>query len=143
MNYQAICAAIELPLNNAFKGLTPVVKIFFDNLTIVPPDPQGEYVTVNITFGLVSESTLTENLDRARGTVIIRIFTPKNRGGKRARYLSGIASQVLSNLACTKKPATGTFVKVKQVSGPEFYPDLPEPHFMARIVASWDAVNLG
>lgn len=143
MNHQAICAAIEVPLNNAFKGLTPPVKIFFDNLTIVPPDPPTEYVTVSIAFGLTSESTLTNSLDRARGAVIVRIFTEKNRGGKRARYLSGVASDILNSLGSSQKAAFGVFLRVRDISGPAFYSNEVEPHFMARIAASWDATGCG
>jgi hypothetical protein len=143
MNYQAICAALEAPLNNAFIALTPPVKVFFDNLIVVPPDPPGEYVRVNITFGLTSESTLTNSLDRARGAIIVRIFTEKGRGGRRARQLAGVASQVFNTLGATKRPATGTFVRVRDVSGPSFYMDETEPHFMARLAASWDATACG
>jgi hypothetical protein len=143
MNYQAICAALEAPLNNAFIALTPPVKVFFDNLIVMPPDPPGEYVMVNITFGLTSESTLTNSLDRARGAIIVRIFTEKGRGGRRARQLAGVASQIFSILGATKRPATGTFVRVHDVSGPNFYMDEAQPHFMARLSATWDATSCG
>jgi len=143
MNYQAICAALESPLNNAFIALTPPVKVFFDNLIVMPPDPPGEYVMVNITFGLTSESTLANSLDRARGAIIVRIFTEKGRGGRRARQLAGVASQVFTDLGATQRPASGTFVRVKDVSGPNFYMDEAQPHFMARLAASWDATACG
>jgi hypothetical protein len=143
VNYQAICAALETPLNNAFIALTPPVRVFFDNLIVIPPDPPGEYVRVNITFGLTSESTLVNSLDRARGAIIVRIFTEKGRGGKRARQLAGVVSQVFDILGATKRPATGTFVRVRDVSGPNFYMDETGPHFMARLSATWDATSCG
>lgn len=143
MNYQAICAALETPLNNAFAALSPPVKIFFDNLIVTPPDPPGEYVMVNITFGLTSETALEQSLDRARGAIIIRIFVRKGNGARRARQLAETASCALRALGATKKPASGVFVRVHDFSGPAFYMDEEQPHFMARLTASWDATNLG
>lgn len=143
MNYQAICAALETPLNTAFGALTPPVKIFFDNLIAIPPDPPGEYAMVNITFGLTSESTLTKSLDRARGAIIVRIFTEKNRGGRRARQLSETVAQVFQALGDTKRSANGIFVRVHSVSGPTFYMSEEQPHFAVRLSASWDATACG
>lgn len=143
MNYQAICAALETPLNSAFASLSPPVKIFFDNLIITPPDPPGEYVMVNLTFGLTSETALGEVLDHARGAIIVRIFTRKGNGGRRARQLAETALSALKPLGSTKKPAAGVFVRVRNFSGPDFYMDEEQPHFMARLTASWDATKLG
>lgn len=142
MNYQAICAALEVPLNNAFALLSPPVKIFFDNLIVMPPDPPGEYVMVNITFGLTTETALEGSLDRARGAIIVRIYTRKGNGARRARQLAETASCVLKDLGSTKKPASGVFVRVHDISGPNFYMDNDQPQFMARLSASWNATNL-
>ena len=72
MNYQAIRASIENPLLTAFGALVPAVPVYFDNITAVPPNTNTEYVRVNITFGLTTDSTLTSSLDNARGAIIIR-----------------------------------------------------------------------
>lgn len=143
MDYQKICAAIEKPLNTAFRALTPPVKIYFDNVIGMPPDAPGEYVMVNITFGMTSEDTLDCLLDRARGAIIVRIFTEKNAGGKRARELSATVRNVLENLAKTKKGVSGVFLKTRDVEGPTFFLDNAQPHFMARVEASWQATDLG
>lgn len=143
MNYQAICAAIEVPLNSAFGALTPPVKIFFDNLIARPPDPPGEYVMVNITFGLTTESAIAKSYDFARGAIIVRVFTRKGNGALRARQLSEIATCALKELGETKKPASGVFLRVRNLGGPQFYMDEDQPHFLARITAAWDATNLG
>lgn len=143
MDHQKICAAIEKPFNDAFKALTPPVKIYFDNVTAMPPDPPGEYVRVNITFGLTSEDGLECLLDRARGAIIIRIFTQKNAGGLRARQLSTTARAVLENMAKTKKTASGVFLRTRDVDGPSFFSDNEHPHFMARLEATWQASDLG
>lgn len=143
MNYQAICAAIETPFNNAFRGLNPAVKIYFDNVIAVPPDAPGEYVMVNITFGLTTRTSLTSSLDSARGAIVVRIFTAKNAGGLRSRQLSGVAKCVLDSLANTKKTSSGIFLRARDVSGPAFSMDNAEPHFMARLGATWEASDLG
>jgi hypothetical protein len=143
MNHQKICAAIEKPFNTAFKGLTPPVKIYFDNVVAMPPDAPGEYVMVNITFGMTSEDTLDCLLDRARGAIIVRIFAKKNAGGKRARELATTARTVLKNLAKTKKGISGIFLRTRDVEGPTFFSDNAQPHFMARVEASWQASDLG
>jgi hypothetical protein len=143
MNHQKICAAIEKPFNTAFKALTPPVKIYFDNVVAMPPDAPGEYVMVNITFGMTSEDGLECLLDRARGAIIVRIFAPKNAGGLRARQLATTARTVLLNMAKTKKTVSGVFLRTRDISGPTFFSDNEQPHFMARIEASWQASDLG
>lgn len=143
MNYQAICAALETPLNNAFAALSPPVKIYFDNLVAMPPDPPGEYAMINITFGLTSESSFDEILDRARGAIIARIYTKKGNGGRRARLLAETISCTLKNFNLGRKSTAGIFVRVSDISGPTFFMDNEEPYFIARISASWSATDLG
>ena len=79
MRYQAIRAAVESPLQTAFGALSPAVPVFFDNITAAPT-ATTEYVTVFIEFGLTTEQTLESNLDRIRGTVVIRVYTEKGKG---------------------------------------------------------------
>lgn len=139
MNYQAICAAIETPLNTAFAGLTPPVKIYFDNIQVVPPDPPSEYVRVNITFGMTTESTIAQSMERARGAVVVRIYTRMNIGGLRARQLAAIVGDVFNTLGSTKKASTGLFLRVSDVSGPTRLTSDDSPHYGVRMEASWQA----
>lgn len=143
MNYQAICAAIEVPVNAAVSQIQPAIKIYFDNIIAIPPDATGEYVMVKIMFGLVTESTLSEMLNRARGSLIIRIFTQKNAGARRARKISEAIVSALCQLGESQKNASGVFLRVRDIAGPAFFMDQEQPHFMAQIEASWDATNLG
>jgi len=143
MDHQKICAAIEKPFNTAFKALTPPVKIYFDNVTAMPPDAPGEYVRINITFGMTSEDALGCLLDRARGAIIVRIFTPKNAGAARARQLATSARTVLEDLAKGPKGVSGIFLRTRDVEGPAFFADSTEPHFVARLEATWQASDLG
>lgn len=139
MNYQAICAAIETPLNTAFAALTPPVKIYFDNIQVVPPDPPSEYVRVNITFGITTESTLAQSMERARGAVVVRIYTRMNTGGLRARQLAAVVSNVFSALGSTKKTSTGLFLRVSDVTGPTRLTSDDSPNYGVRMEASWQA----
>lgn len=148
-NYQKIRAAIEAPLLTAFNSQVPPVPVYFDNITFVPPDPPGEYVRVNLTFGLMTEDVLVDSLDRARGALIVRCFAEKNKGPARVQELVEIAASVVRDLARSKKPASGVFVKTSDLRGPIFPMDRVEqiepgvaslvPHFQGRIDASWQA----
>lgn len=146
-DYQKIRAAIEGPLLTVFNSLVPPVPVYFDNVTFVPPDPPGEYVRVNMTFGMMTEESLAGSLDRARGALVIRCFAEKNKGPARVQELVSIAVSVLKQIGRSEKQAAGVFVKVCDISGPSFPMERIEqlepgqsslvPHFQARVEASW------
>lgn len=142
MDYQAICASIEVPIYKAFSDLTPIVPVYFDNIIATDNDPPNEFAVVNITFGPTTESTIESSLDRARGAIISRIYVRKNAGGLRARQLSGVMTDVFRDLARTKKPGSGVFVRTSDISGPTFSMAESTPHFIAKIVATWHATVL-
>jgi hypothetical protein len=142
MNFQSIAAALEVPINTALAGATPPVKIFFDNVVPVAPDAPKEYVKVNISFGSISESTLECTLQRARGAIVIRIYTMKDAGALRARQLSSLIQSVFNQINAVKKGATGISMRIQDIEGPLFYQGEKEPQFMARIEASWQASNI-
>lgn len=142
MNYQAIRAAVENPLLTAFNDLSPSVPVYFDNITAVPPNTTTEYVRVNITFGLTTETTLTQSLDNARGAIIIRVFTEKGRGPARNQTLLTTAVDVLETLNETSKTNSGVFFRVGEIEGPTFSADEMSPHFMGRIETGYKATVL-
>ncbi|WP_291812641.1 phage tail terminator-like protein [Limnobacter sp.] len=142
MNYQAIRAAVENPLLTAFNDLSPSVPVYFDNITAVPPNTTTEYVRVNITFGLTTETTLTQSLDNARGAIIIRVFTEKGRGPARNQTLLTTAVDVLETLNETAKTNSGVFFRVGEIEGPTFSADEMSPHFMGRIETGYKATVL-
>lgn len=147
--YQKIRAAIEGPILTAFNSLVPPVPVYFDNVNFVPPDPPGEYVRVNMTFGLMTEDVLVDSLDRARGALIVRCFAEKNKGPARAQELADVAASVIRQIGRSQKPASGVFARTSDLKGPSFPMDRIEqlepsqasliPHFQARIDASWHA----
>jgi hypothetical protein len=142
MNYQAIRAAAENPLLNAFGALVPAVPVYFDNITAVPPNTTTEYVRVNITFGITNEPTLTSSVDNARGAIVIRIFTEKGRGPARNQTLVTTAVNVLEILNNTAKTTTGVYFRVGEITGPSFSPTDESPMFVSRIEAPYTATVL-
>jgi hypothetical protein len=149
-DYQKIRAAIEAPLLTAFNSQIPPVPVYFDNVTAVPPDPPKEYVRINVTFGLMSESSISSSLDRSRGSLVIRCFAPKGGGPARCQELVSIAISVVKQLGQTKKTDGSVFVRTKQINGPVFAGDNTEqlepsyagsfPHFVGRINVGWEAI---
>lgn len=139
MNYQSIRAKIEGPLLTAYNTQSPPIPVYFDNVTAVPPDPPKEYVRVNVTFGLTTESTLDGSLDRARGALIIRCFAPKSNGPARCQEMISLAKSVIDSINSNKKVFDATYVRIGQINGPSFPNSDQTPHFVGRIEAGWQA----
>ena len=139
MNYQSIRAAIEAPLLTAYNSQAPAVPVYFDNITAVPPDPPKEYVRINITFGLTTESTLDGSLDYARGALIVRCFSPKGAGPARCQQMVQLAKQVIDTINSAQKTLDTTYVRIGRIDGPSFLASEDFPHFIGRIDAGWQA----
>lgn len=142
MDYQAIRAAIEKPLLDAFEGLTPSVPVYFDNITAAPKNTTTEYVRVGVTFGVTNEPTLTSTVDFARGALVIQVFTEKGKGPARNQALLTEAVNVLENLNDTAKTTTGVFFRVSEIRGPSFSSTETSPHFVGRIDTGYTATVL-
>lgn len=139
MNYQSIRAKLEAPLLTAYNSQTPPIPVYFDNITAVPPDPPKEYVRINVTFGLTTESTLDKSLDYARGALIIRCFAPKSAGPARCQEMIRLAKEVIDTLNMTGKTAASTYVRTGAITGPSFQSPDNSPHFIGRIDTGWQA----
>lgn len=133
---------METPLLAAFNALTPVVPVYFDNITAVPPNTTTEYVRVNITFGITNEPTLTSSVDNARGALVIRVFTEKGRGPARNQELITTAVGVLETLNNTAKTNSGVYVRVGEINGPTFSVTETSPHFVGRVDTGYTATVL-
>lgn len=142
MDYQAIRAAIEKPLLDAFEGLTPSVPVYFDNITAAPKNTTTEYVRVGVTFGVTNEPTLTSTVDFARGALVIQVFTEKGKGPARNQALLTEAVSVLENLNDKAKTSTGVFFRVSEIRGPSFSSTETSPHFVGRIDTGYTATVL-
>lgn len=139
MNYQSIRAKIEGPLLTAYNSQVPAIPVYFDNITAVPPDPPSEYVRVNVTFGLTTESTLDGSLDHARGALIVRCFAPKSAGPARCQQLIQLAKETIDTINSTKKTATSTYIRTGSITGPSFQSSDNSPHFIGKIETGWQA----
>ena len=143
MRYQTIRAAVESPIQTAFGALSPAVPVFFDNITAVPENSTTEYVKVSISFGLTTEQTLEGNLDRIRGSVVIRVYTEKGKGPGRSQTLVNTAVTTLLALSASTRAATGIYLRPGVVNGPTFSTTEQSPHMMGRIDAGFIAQDHG
>jgi len=139
MRYQQIRAAIESPLQAAFGALSPAVPVFFDNITAAPANSTTEYVRVNITFGITTETTLTSNLDFVRGSVVIRICTEKGKGPARNQTLLDTAVTTLLGLTASTRDGAGIYLRPGAINGPIFSTTDASPHLVGRIDTSFVA----
>jgi hypothetical protein len=139
MNYQAIRAAIENPILTAFSDLSPAVPVYFDNITAAPANTTTEYVRINISFGLTTETTLTSNLDFARGSIVIRVFSEKGQGPARNQTLLNTAVTTLTSLSASVRDGSGIYVRPGAINGPTFSVEDVSPHLIGQINASFTA----
>ena len=139
MRYQAIRAAIEGPIQTAFGALSPAVPVFFDGITAAPANATTEYVRVNVSFGLTTEVTLTSNLDFARGSVVIRVYSEKGKGPVRSQTLLDTAVTTLTSLSASTRDDSGIYLRPGAINGPTFSAEEASPHFVGRIDTSFTA----
>ena len=142
MNYQGIRAALENPILTAFTNLSPAVPVFFDNITAAPLGSVTEYVTVNLTFGITNEVTLSSSVDHAQGAIIIRVYCEKGKGPARNQTLITTAVIVIETLNATAKTNSGVFFRTGDIEGPTFSTTEDPPLFEGRIETSYIATVL-
>jgi hypothetical protein len=118
------------------------VDTYFDNM-IVKPDDERNHMIVNVTFGEGTEYTLDGLLERARGALIVRVFTKKNSGAGTARIIGSAVKGMLMEMSCVKKRTSGLFLRIREISGPESFPNVHQSYYMTRISAGWEASQAG
>lgn len=143
MRYQEVRAAVESPIQTAFGALSPAVPVFFDGITAAPANATTEYIRVNITFGLTTEQTLTTNLDRIRGSIVIRVYTEKGQGPARNQALINTAVTTLTSLSASTRQATGIYLRPGSINGPTFSATEAAPHLVGRIDTAFMAEDAG
>ena len=143
MRYQAVRAAVESPLQDAFQALSPAVPVFFDNITAAPANATTEYVTVSLSFGLTTEQTLESNLDRIRGSIVIRVYTEKGKGSARNQSLIDTAVTTLLRLSASTRAATGVYLRPGAIDGPTFSTTEVSPHLVGRVSTGFIAEDYG
>ena len=143
MRYQAVRAAIESPLQTAFGALSPAVPVFFDNITAAPANATTEYVKVSVEFGLTTEQTLESNLDRIRGSIVIRVYTEKGKGPARNQTLINTAVTTLLGLSASTRAARGVYLRPGSFNGPTFSTTEAAPHLMGQVDTGFIAEDHG
>lgn len=143
MRYQAVRAAIESSLQTAFGDLSPAVPVFFDNITAAPANATTEYVTVSIQFGLTTEQTLQSNLDRIRGSVVIRVYTEKGKGPARNQSLVDTAVTTVLGLSASTRASTGIYLRPGAINGPTMSATETSPHLVGQINTGFIAEDRG
>tara|TARA_R100001510_G_scaffold18817_1_gene16302 strand:- start:3500 stop:3931 length:432 start_codon:yes stop_codon:yes gene_type:complete len=143
MRYQAVRSAVESPLQTAFGALSPAVPVFFDNITAAPANSTTEYVKVAVEFGLTTEQTLESNLDRIRGSIVIRTYTEKGKGPARNQTLLDTAITTLLALSASTRAATGIYLRPGAINGPAFSTTEASPHLVGRIDTGFIAEDHG
>lgn len=139
MRFQQIRAAVEGPIQTAFGALSPAVPVFFDNITASPANATTEYVTMNVTFGLMTEQTLQDDLDRFRGSIVIRVYTEKGKGPARNQTLLNTAITSLRGLTASTRDDSGIYFRPGQINGPSFSTSETSPHLVGQIDAPFTA----
>jgi hypothetical protein len=154
MNYQSIRAVFETPLLAAYNALTPAVPVYFDNAINADSDSVDEFVHVNLQFGLTTEPALTTSHKLVRGVLVVRLYTPKNKGPARNQVLTTAAFNTLEQINNTPKSSSGVYVRLGSIDGPSFSPSFggtaPDqqsrraftPFFIARLETSFQATVL-
>ena len=143
MRYQEVRAAVESPVQTAFGALSPAVPVFFDNITAAPANTTTEYVKVSIEFGLTTEQTLEGNLDRIRGSIVVRVYTEKGKGPARNQTLINEAVTTLLSLSASTRAATGIYLRPGAINGPTLSTTEGAPHLVGRIDTGFIAEDHG
>lgn len=147
MEYQSVRSALESPLKASFDALSPAIPVYFDNTLNTISDAEGEFIHVNLQFGLTTETTLTTQSDYIRGTIVIRAYTEKGKGPARNQTLINTAVTTLRTLSDQAKASSGVYVRIGVLDGPSFGTgtDATEsrlaltPFFISRIDTSFVA----
>ena len=85
-------------------------------------------------------SMLQENIEFLRGSLVVEVFCPKNRGPGRAQVvIQAVIEALLGIGTCGPKPTSGAYGRLNGLSGPSFYSMDNKPFFSARCGAGFIA----
>jgi hypothetical protein len=134
MTLQAIRAFFEVPLFTAYSALTPPVPVYIDNQTITTPDATTDFVVLFLTFGLITEPTITNSLSWHRGSLVVECFSPKGVGPGRGQTLIETAITTLSAMNATQGTAINNVRgSIGPITGPAFFALEGRPHYLTRL----------
>ena len=137
MSFQAIRAAFEVALTDAFEAVDPPVPCFYDNVQETPPN--AEHVLINISFPSMTVPVICDgpnHVELIRGNVQVSIYSKRREGMRRLEELSATAARTLVELhsVCSDVGAS-----CGQVAGPTYLLGGNEPYAMASVSAPFTA----
>ena len=144
MSFQAVRAVFETPVIEALGALPTPVPCYADNQAYTVPDAGEEYATVNFQFGTTTTPTLSGNLERLRGSLVVECYTAKNTGPARAQEMITPVMKALNNMgSCTGYEKYGAIGWVGDMTGPAFFALDSAPFYMVRLSVSVTASYRG
>ena len=140
MSYQEVRRVFEAPVSDALADLDVPVTLFVDNQPFVDADAAEEYAVMRLDFGQANISALQSNIEFLRGSLVVEVFCPKNRGPGRAQVVIQAVIEALLRIGtCGPKPTTGAYGRLNELTGPSFYAMDNKPFFSARCGAGFIA----
>jgi len=140
MSLQSIRYKIEGPVSQAFSIQS--VTYYGENQTPTGLDADQAWARTSVTFGAMTESGLNRNFENIRGSIVIELFVPKNKGPAEAQTKITpvmLALNTINDANVDGSAATGATVWVRDVRGPDFIEMDEGPYFMARVNAGFTA----
>jgi hypothetical protein len=134
MTLQAIRAFFEVPLITAYAALTPPVPVYVDNQTITTTDATTEFVVLSLSFGLITEPTLSNSLDWHRASLVVECYSAKGVGPGRGQTLIQTAINTLTAMNATQGTAINNVRgSIGPITGPAFFALDGRPHYLTRL----------
>ena len=140
MTLQAIRYKIEGPVTQAFQ--TQGVAFYGENQTPTGLEADTSWARTSVSFGSMTESGLNQTFERIRGSIVIELFVPKNRGPAEAQTKITpvmLALNQINDANVGGSAASGATVWIRDVRGPDFVEMDEGPFFMARVNAGFTA----
>jgi len=144
MSLQLIRRVYEDHIRTAAALMTPPIPVYVDNQPFTDADATGEYVKMRLDFGATGEEVLGDMLENIRGTMVVEVYTPKNKGPGRNQAIALEMLKTLNGINATRyQGVNGVRASVRPVTGPNFYTLEGRPHFYSRLGCGFQAAYTG
>ena len=144
MSLQAIRRVYEDHVRTAAALLNPPVPVFVDNQPFTDSDTEAEHIRMRLDFGVGSEEVLGDLIENIRGTFVVEVYTPKNKGPGRCQTIATEILKSMNGINRTRyQGINGVRASIRPMSGPNFYTLEGRPHFYARMGCSFQASYTG
>lgn len=144
MTLQHIRRAYEKPVLDAAAALTPALPVFVDNQPFTEADGAEEHIRMRLDFGESAEETICDMLENIRGTIVVEIYTHKNRGPGRGQTIATAMARALMGINSTRYQGPNDVrASVHPITGPNFYALEGRPHYLSRLGCGFQATYTG